>query len=220
MNFSSPRQHMVDCQLNTNNVYDPQILEVMGRLPRERFVPENMREIAYLDEDIDLGYGRVMMEPMVLGRMIQALAPQSNEVVLDIAGGSGYSAAVLSHLALTVIALDNSPLQERAAQIWAELELTNIADLNGDLEYRCQKNAPFDMIFINGAVAEVPPSLIMQLKADTGRLVCVHRPAGQRNGKAVLVKRSGNGDQWSSVPLFDASVPYLQEFAPKKEFTF
>lgn len=221
MDFKVARQSMVDCQLATNNVISEKVLEAMGSIPRELFLPEQKREVAYLDEDILIGEGRYLLEPMITGRMIQALEPQSSDIALDVGCGSGYSAAVLSSMVETVIALEtNENLRQHATKTWLMLDMCNIADMDVDKITDSSTNGPYDIIFVNGAVQEIPEVLINQLKEDTGRMVCVQRDTAQINGTAVLVKKMSGGGM-SVQPLFDANIPYLEEFGPTKEhFSF
>ncbi len=221
MDFDAARQAMVDCQLATNNVLSERVLQAMGTIPREVFLPEGKRASAYLDEDILIGEGRYMMEPMVIGRMIQALEPRPTDIALDVGGGSGYSAAVLSTMVETVIALEpHDMLRQYAVKMWSDLDLCNIADIDGDSIETAVRNGPYDIIFVNGAVHEVPKLLTMQLREETGRMVCVLRENPKGSGKVVLVERAPGHDDPCVFPLFDANVPYLYEFAPKEHFSF
>lgn len=224
MTPSDARQHMVDCQLLPAGIYNEHIIAVMGAVPREVFLPEDLAHVAYLDEDVSYASGRVLMEPQIFGLMLQALAPQPEEVVLDIGGGTGYSAAVFSHFVQTVIALEegNDALREAALKNWHELELFNISEEQGAVTAGLPDNAPYDMIFLGGAVSEIPRALVKQLHPKTGRMAVVVRSNAHAPGQAYLVKPQDDiedGD-FSCHPLFDANVPYLKEFEPKESFAF
>lgn len=211
---------MVDCQLATNNVISHRLIEAMGTIPREKFLPENKQKFAYIDEDILIGEGRYMIEPMIIARMIQAVEPQNSDVVLEIGSGSGYSAAVLSKLCETVIAVESKKeLNHHAGKTWSELDMCNIVQISSENETEIQANAPYDIILMNGAVESVPMYFAKELKKDTGRMVCVVRKDPKAGGKAVLVTNSSNAGI-SEVTLFDANIPYLEEFAPKNKFSF
>lgn len=221
MDFNAARQAMVDCQLATNNVVSKKVLDAMGTIPREEFLPESKRSSAYLDEDILIGDGRYMLEPMIIGKMIQALEPKSTDIALDVGGGSGYSAAVLSKMTETVIALEpHDVLRKHATKLWVKLDMCNIADIDGNSIETAVKNGPYDIILVNGAVSEIPELLTKQLKEETGRMVCVLRQNPKSAGQAILVKRAVGSSEPCVVPLFDANVPYLFEFAPKEHFSF
>jgi len=107
MDFSAARRNMVERQVRTNKVTDEAVLEALAQLPRERFVPESLSAVAYIDEDVPLGNGRYLMEPMVFARLVQAAQLQPGDRVLDLGCGCGYSTAILSRLANQVIALES-----------------------------------------------------------------------------------------------------------------
>ncbi|MCB9965330.1 MAG: protein-L-isoaspartate O-methyltransferase [Rhodospirillales bacterium] len=220
MDFKAARRAMVESQLATNNVISESVLDAMEKVPREFFVPEQKVNISYLDEDIAVGDGRFLLEPMVFARMVQALEPTTGDVVLDVGSGSGYSSAVLSMMSQTVVAAESSEsLMTHALSTWKKLAICNIADIQGDILASTPAHAPYDMILINGAVAEIPQALVDQLQPETGRMVCVLRTSPMTNGQAVLIKRSKEGPP-SVRPLFDANTPYMSEFAPRERFSF
>src|SRR5260370_11450328 len=113
--YRSARLNMVESQIRPNKVTDPAVIEAMLAVPRERFVPEALRGVAYVDEDIPLGGGRYLMEPMVLGRLLQSAAIARTDAVLDVGCGSGYASAVMARLARNVIALEEDPALARQA---------------------------------------------------------------------------------------------------------
>ncbi|MEO5368408.1 MAG: hypothetical protein H7831_19040, partial [Magnetococcus sp. WYHC-3] len=132
---SKARKNMVDCQIHTFGVVDPGVLEAFSAVPREMFVPDQYKTIAYNDEDIPLGDGRYMLEPAVYAKMVQALELKPDDVVLEIGGGSGYGAAVLSGLVSTVVVVESdAAFIERANNIWQALDLCNVALLEGPLQ--------------------------------------------------------------------------------------
>ncbi len=220
MDFKEARQAMVDCQLATNNVVSTRVLEAMSTIPREDFLPDDKRDFAYLDEDILIGEGRFLVEPMIIARLIQAAEPQPTDIALDVGSSSGYSAAVLSSLTETVIAVEpHENMRKHACKTWATLDMCNIVDIAGDQDGQISKNAPYDIIVLNGAVSAIPETLAHHLKEESGRMVCVLRKDPKSTGKAVLVSKSSNGNI-SVSPLFDANIPYLSEFAPKNDFAF
>jgi len=216
MNYALARHNMVEGQIRPNKVTDPALIEALQTLPRERFVPEHLRSIAYVDDDIHLGRGRYLIEPMVLARLLQLAEIERTDVVLDIGCATGYGAAVLSKMANTVVALESDPeLAATASKTLAELSIDNAVVLTGPLEQGCPKQAPFNVILIEGAVEAVPPAITSQL-AEGGRLVTVLR----RNdpGQAVLMARIGG--VISSRPAFDAAVARLPGFRVDPGFVF
>lgn len=215
--FALARTNMINCQLRPNNVTDDRVLNAVSEVPRELFVPRTKRPIAYVDEDIDIGHGRWLIEPMVFGRMVEAAAIDADDIVLDIACGSGYSSAVLARLANTVVAVEEVPeLAEQANDTMTDLAIGNAVVITGPVNAGCPSQAPFDVILINGAVEEIPATLIDQLN-DGGRLVAVVRE-GEAPGRMVLLLKSG--DATSRTELYGASIPLLDAFKRAPGFVF
>ncbi len=213
----SLRSNMVNSQLRTNRVTDPRVLAAMGEVPRERFLPETHAYLAYADEDVPLGGGRVLLEPMVFARLVQALDITEDDVVLDIACGTGYSSMVLGRLARAVVALDsNADLIERATAIQADFTHDNVIFESGPLLEGWKAQAPYDVIFVNGAIECVPEAIVQQL-APGGRLGAVFRVGGRQGCAELVTMFQGVA---SRSRLFDANVPMLTEFVSEKGFTF
>lgn len=217
MDFDAARRHMVDSQLITNRVTDPRLVQVMETLPREKFLPEERRELAYVDEDVPLGDGRHLTEPMVIARMIQALEPSEGGVALVVGCGTGYATAVLGKLVSTVVALESDHgLAAKAQATLADLGIDNAAVVEGPLKEGYAKQAPYDMILIDGGVPEVPKAILAQL-AEGGRLATVEKPDG-RVGR--LVRYLCYNGAVSKLDVFDASVPALPGFEREQSFVF
>jgi protein-L-isoaspartate(D-aspartate) O-methyltransferase len=217
IDYRSARLHMVDSQIRPNKVSDPAIIEAMLAVPRERFVPASLRGIAYVDGDIPLGGGRYLMEPMVLGRLLQIAAIGRNDAVLDVGCGPGYASTVMARLARDVVALEeDAALARQAAGLVADLSLRNIAAVEGKLAAGYAPRAPYDVILLNGAVAAVPSIIAGQL-ANGGRLVAVVK-ADSGMGKAMLMTRVD--DAFGQRILFDAATPLLPGFAARPRFEF
>jgi protein-L-isoaspartate(D-aspartate) O-methyltransferase len=216
MDYAAARRNMVESQLRPNRVTDPAVLEAVAAVPRELFVPEALRGVAYVDEDVPLGRGRYLMEPMILARLLQHAAVKPTDVVLVIGAGSGYSAVVLGRMASRVVALESDgELTRRAAQRLREDGLTNVAVVEGPLAEGVSRLAPFDVILFDGSVDVVPPAILEQL-ADRGRLVAVVNAAGI--GRATLMVRDGG--MVASRVAFDAAVPRLPGFEAAPAFVF
>ena len=217
--YTSQRKAMVDSQIHPSGVIDGRILEAFAQTPREMFVPESRKPMAYNDEDLSFKDGRFIVEPSVHARMIQALEPRDGHVVLDVGCTRGYSSAILSRLVTTVIALEQKQTYLTEAQkSWDELDVCNIASFKGSLKKGAPDYAPYDLIVINGSVATIPEAIAQQL-TDGGKMVSILRKPGQRMGQVMLTKHLGEG-RVSSHPLFDAASPYLIGFEPAKEFAF
>jgi protein-L-isoaspartate(D-aspartate) O-methyltransferase len=216
MDFSTARKNMIECQIRTNKVVDEALLSSMGEAPRERFLPDGLRAVAYVDEDLKLNAERSLMEPMVLARLLQELALTPGDAVLDIASGTGYAAAIMARLVGAVFALESdADLQGRAAELFGELALDNIVPVEGDLTAGCAEQAPFNAILIEGAVDTVPAGILDQL-ADGGRLIAVVMDNGI--GRATLFRKDGG--HLSRRVIFDANLPVLTAFRNPAEFTF
>ena len=217
MDFSFARHNMVECQLRPNKVTDNAVLAAMGSLPRERFLPETLRSVAYADEDLGVAPGRHIMEPTVAARLIQAATPRSGDVALVIAGGTGYEAAVLASMVETVFVVESdSALSATASELFSELALDNVVVVDGTLIEGLPDQGPFNVIFVNGGVQAVNDSLNGQL-AEGGRMVCV-MDDGDDIGRATLTQRTAGAISHRS--LFDASVPLLEEFRKAPSFVF
>lgn len=219
INLAQARQNMVDSQIHPAGVVDPVLLQAYETIRREDFVPDQLRNVAYSDEALAIGHGRYFLEPIVHGQMVQAVLPQSHEVVLDIGGGTGYSAAVLSSLASTVVALeDQMEFSDKAAALWQTMDIVNAVSVTGPLSAGVPKEGPYDLIFVNGAVAEVPEPWIAQL-SDEGRMIVIVKKEGRTMGSVTLVRRNHAGG-YSDYALFEAAAHYLPGFEPRSTFNF
>lgn len=218
MDYACARFNMVENQIRTNKVYDLNVAAAVAATPREVFLPKGLRGCAYVDEDIAVGGGRFMVEPLVLARLLQAVELRAGDVVLAVGDATGWASAVLSRLVTTVVALESdSDCAQRAAQALSEQGIDNVAYVGGDPAAGFPAQAPYDAILYLGAVAEIPASVCRQL-ADCGRLAAVVDAAGRRAGKGVQVVRVG--DTFGRRALFDAATPYLPGMAPKPRFVF
>ena len=216
--FATARHNMVESQIRTNKVTDPAIIDAFESVPRELFVPNNLMGVAYVDEDLNLGNGRILMESMVFARLLQVALPDASDEVLDVACGCGYSTAILSRLAGTVYGIEqDEQFVGGANERLGALDVDNAAIVAGDPLVGYIKKAPYSLIVIGGGVERIPESLIDQL-ADGGRLVTVLYENGARQGNAVLVEKFGT--TVSKRIVFDASVPLLPEFRNEAKFVF
>jgi len=217
MDFSAARRNMVDGQILTNKVTDERIISAMSDLPRENFVPKPLRGIAYVDEAVELGDGRYIMEPMVVARLMESLDLKPSDVALSIGCGTGYGVAILASIVNTVVAVESSnSLAQNTSRTLADLDINNVVVVEGALNRGYAKQAPYDVIFFDGAVHDVPKSILVQL-ADQGRAAVIVRDrAGIGRGRLYL----RTGDHISSRELFDAGTPDLPGFDVDKVFCF
>ncbi len=214
--FELMRRNMVACQIRTTKVTDAGILAALSAVPREAFVPEPLKAIAYADEDLHLAAGRYMMEPVVLARLLQAAAITPGDTALAIGCTTGYAVALLARLAETVVGIESdAQFVADCDTVLAQLGVDNAAVVEGDLSQGYPRQGPYDAILIEGRCGEIPQRITDQL-ADGGRLVSVIDENGV--GKAVLMKRSGNAV--GSRILFDAQVPPLKAFERAPAFQF
>ncbi|MGU3362324.1 protein-L-isoaspartate O-methyltransferase family protein [Methylobacterium sp. M6A4_1b] len=215
LDYAQARRLMVDCQLRTFDVNDVAVLDAFGEVARERFVPQGREDFAYIDQTLRLDRaGRAMPAPMLLARLVQALAIQPGEAALDVGTGYGYAAAILARLGAEVTALEcDADLAAGARERLAGL--AHITVVEGALKAGHPQAAPFDAILVNGRVETRPQTFLDQLK-DGGRLVCVM--GRDRAAKATLFVRAG--DAFGSRPLFDAALPALGAFAAEADFAF
>jgi protein-L-isoaspartate(D-aspartate) O-methyltransferase len=213
---AAARRMMVDGQVRTADVTNPDLITAMLAVPRELFVPPTLADQAYYDGDIPLGGGRVLIKPMVLAKLIQAAQVEHSDHVLDVGCGTGYSAAVLSRLAGAVVALEEDAALANSAQAaLAASGASGVTVVTGQLSAGWPAAAPYDLILLNGATEIAPETLGKQLKPN-GRLVCIFgRP---RNGKATIYRMVEG--RLVGRPVFDAAEPLLPGFAAPPAFVF
>ena len=207
--YAAARRAMVESQLRPQGVTDVAVLEAIGKVPREEFVPDEIRPLAYADRAIALGGGRFIPACPVLGQLLTQLAPQQGERALIVGAGSGYSAAVLQEIGLRVTAL------ESAADLIGLGSNSGVNFVQGDLELGHAAGAPYDIILLDGAVEEIPEAIVAQL-ADGGRL---GGALVERGISRLIVGRKAGG-AFGHLSIGDAGVPRLPGFQRHRTFTF
>lgn len=215
--YDAARANMVESQIRPNKVTDERVIAAFGRIRRELFVPPALAGVAYADENLPLGGGRYLMQPMVAARLFQAAAIGRGDTVLVVGAGVGYEAAVAAMLARSVVALEGDAELARLGR--AGLVEERIATANyieAPLAPGHRARAPYDVIFFGGAIPEIPAEIASQL-GDRGRMLAVLRP-GSGLGRATLVTRTG--ELLARRAIFDAGTPLLAEFATKPAFVF
>jgi protein-L-isoaspartate(D-aspartate) O-methyltransferase len=223
--FAAARRMMVDGQVRTADVTDLRLLAAMLELPRERFFPDDKASLAYLDLDVTVSAPgqpvRRLLKPMVLAKLIQAAGIAGSDHVLDVGCASGYSTALLTHLAGSVVGLEEDTALARQAtdaMSWAGKSWAgppNVKIVTGPLAQGCAGEGPYDVILLQGSAEVIPPALFDQLK-NGGRLICVLGRGPQ--GKAMFYRRAEV--DISGRPVFDAAAAALPGFAKPPEFVF
>jgi protein-L-isoaspartate(D-aspartate) O-methyltransferase len=216
MDSAVQRKNMVDSQVRPSDVTDRRLIRAMLEVPREMFVPVGQRSVAYMDGDLPVSANgrRVLLAPRTLAKMIQHLAPDANASILDVGPGTGYSTAVLAHIAKRVVALEaDAALAEEMQAALAAQKLANAEVFVGAFADGYRALGPYDGILVNGKLSEAPASLLNQLK-DGGRLIAILDVNGV--GKVCEWRRYAmNFDRRS---LFDAEAPVLSGFERTAEF--
>jgi protein-L-isoaspartate(D-aspartate) O-methyltransferase len=216
--FEAARTHMIESQIRPNKVTNERVLDAFARIRRELFVPDHLRSIAYVDEDLPIARRRYLMEPMVAARLIQAVLPQRRDTALVVGAGTGYEAAVLGVLVRAVVALEeDQELARLARAALVEEKIASVSVVEGRLRDGCRLRAPYDVILFGGAVADVPDEIFGQL-AEEGRMAAVVEVEGAGIGRAVLTGRAGG--VIARRVIFEAAISLLPGFEPKPAFEF
>jgi protein-L-isoaspartate(D-aspartate) O-methyltransferase len=207
--FAAARLAMVDSQLRPQGVTDAAVLAAMGAIARERFLPDHTRPLAYVDRAVALGDGRFLAAPAVLGQLLTAMMAAPGQRALVVGAGTGYSAAVLGAMGLSVVAVESSPeLAAKARELGIEVS-------EAPLDKGDARHGPYDQILIDGAVEHIPDAIVEQL-AEGGRLGA----ALVDRGITRLIVGRKSGGAFGYLSLGDAGSPVLPGFARPKAFTF
>lgn len=213
--FAARRTMMVDTQVRPNDVTKFPVIEAMLSIPREEFVPPSRRSVAYTGENLDIGHGRVLLEPRTLAKMVDALDIQPGEMALDLGCGYGYSSAVIARMAEAVVAIEeNEEMAAEAERRLADAGVFNVAVLAGKLTEGNARQGPYDAILVGGGVEEIPEALLEQLK-EGGRIVAIFLEGSL--GVARIGLRLSGQVNWRYV--FNAHAPLLQGFTRQKGFS-
>jgi len=205
---------MVEAQIRSSNVTDPRILAAMNAVAREKFVPSAARALAYADVPVGIAQGRYLLDPRSFAKLLQLAQIKAEDRVLDVGCGTGYSAAVLARLAAEVVALEqDADLVRIASELLANV-VGKVELVQGGLIEGVKGQAPFDVIFVNGAIEQAPETLLSQL-AEGGRLVAVLKDGQSRAW--LFLKENGH---IGTRPDFDAEVALLAGFKKAMGFVF
>ncbi|MBZ8117219.1 protein-L-isoaspartate O-methyltransferase [Roseovarius sp. LXJ103] len=213
--YAARRTMMVDTQVRPSDVTKFPIIDAMLSVPREAFVPRALREAAYMGENIELGGGRVILEPRTLAKMLDVLDIKSSELVLDVGSALGYSAAVMARMAAAVVAVEqDAGMAAEAQSLLAEHAADNVIVHEGPLAEGAEAHGPYDVIAVQGAVQQLPAALTAQLK-DGGRIACLF----MENALGVVRIGYKTDGQISWRFAFNAGAPVLQGFEKAVAFT-
>ncbi len=215
--FSARRLTMVDTQVRPSDVTKFPIISAMLTVPRERFVPGDLAEAAYAGENLPVAPGRVLLDPRIFAKMLDALNLKGEELVLDIAPGPGYSSAILARLTQAVVAVEaDEALAREAEAAHVDVGSSNILVARAGLAEGAPEHGPYDALMIQGGIERFPETLTSQLKED-GRAVALFVEGGVHGTVRLGVKR-GAVMHWRD--LFNATAPVLEDFAQPRSFVF
>ena len=218
MDFNLARKNMVESQIRPNHVKDIKVIDAFAKVPREKFLPNSLLSIAYIDDEIQIVRNRSMMKPMILARFYQEMKLSKDDTVLHIGSNFGYGSAVLSQLCKAVISLEgDKKLFEKSSESLLSLGIDNVFPLHGNMEAGFDEEAPFDIIFIEGAIEEIPEPLFNQLSLN-GRLATIMKPKDNIIGKGYIFKKLDLGIDEREI--FDANSIKLPIFKSKSNFIF
>lgn len=216
--FDLAHQNMIFGQLICNRIQNTALLNAMGNVPRERFVPDRLRGRAYADEPILIGGKTVLFSPSVFANLALLADIRPDDFVLNLHAGTGYSAAVLARMAHAVVALEeDSALCENAEKIYIDTEIDNVALFNRPSESGFPTQAPFDVVFIDGVVPQIPDAILNQL-AEGGRLVAVLATPDDVDGKATKVVKCNGNIRYTRA--FDVNLQVFERGQIRKKFVF
>jgi protein-L-isoaspartate(D-aspartate) O-methyltransferase len=214
--YAAQRLNMVESQVRTNDVTDVRVQSAMREVPRERFVPTVKRAIAYADSAIEVVANRYLLEPRTFAKLAQLAEIKASDSLLDVGCATGYSTAVLAKIAAKVIGLEqDADLVRVASDTIAAVGAKNATIAQGSLADGHRAAAPYDVIFVNGAIEAAPEALLTQL-AEGGRLVAVMKSGAQSRAMLYLRQHGRTG----SRVAFDAWAPLLAGFRHKVGFVF
>ncbi|VAX02846.1 Protein-L-isoaspartate O-methyltransferase [hydrothermal vent metagenome] len=217
LNFEQARFNMIEQQIRPAEVLDYRVLDTIAATPREDFVPEDYRELAFSDINVPISDCEIMMKPIMEARLLQALDVQSSDKILEIGTGSGYFSALLATLGQSIDSIDIDPALQRQAQARLTAQgISNVSLIEGDAAQGWDDGGSYDIIAITGSLPILPESLKQKLTV-TGRLIAIIGTAPAM--EATLITRIAD-DQWSTDILFETELPALKNAEQPQGFVF
>ncbi len=217
MDFALARKNMIKSQLRTNHITDEAVIAAFEKIAREDFMPGAYRDCAYLDEDIPLKDGRVMLEPLLVAHILQSAQIKASDQVLVLGAGAGYEIALIAEFTQSIIAVESDlSLRKTMEQTLADHDKEYVAVIDGDYTQGYGDEAPFDVIIILGAIPEFPTNIAAQLR-DEGRLIYIDR---MEDSVGYLTKWTKSGKNFAEKSIRCAQVPILNGFKQEQGFKF
>ncbi|MBV7394025.1 protein-L-isoaspartate O-methyltransferase family protein [Mameliella sediminis] len=212
--FATRRRMMVDTQVRPSDVTEFPIIDAMLSVPREAFVPRDRIEAAYASEHVDLGEGRVLLDPRVFAKILDALNLTNSDLVLDIGAGYGYSSAVVARIAEAVVAVEEAEsLADEAQALLTEHHADNVVLHTGALTQGAEEHGPYDAILIEGGVEVLPQGIVAQLK-EGGRIAVIFMEGAL--GTVRIGHKLDGQINWRFA--FNGTAPIMQGFEKAAEF--
>lgn len=216
VNIELARSNMVENQVRTWEVLDPRVLEVLARLHREDFVPERFRGMAFVDVELPLGHGEVMLKPVIEGKLLQALALESGHTVLEIGTGSGFVTACLASLAAHVVSVEqHADLAAEAAKRLDTAGISNVLIETDDALATFDPHQRFDAVVLTGAVYALSDRVRSWVKPGG----CLFAIVGESPAMQALLLTRVDETHWQTTSLFETDIPYLTHASPPRRFT-
>ena len=217
--YAEARNLMVDDQLRPSEITDSRILEGMRTLAREFCVRPELRNAAYADTSLPLKQGRVLLQPLLTARLVQAAMPSAGQHVLVVGAATGYTAAIFAHIGLRVTALESDAELAQAGQTFCNIHAPDVAWLQAPLNEGGAATAPYDLIYFDGCIAALPDFCDLQLTPQ-GRIVCLLQPASALPEAFSALREPGYAQPFRLTFLFEAQAPLLPGMAPERAFSF
>lgn len=217
--YAEARNLMVDDQLRPSEITDSRILDIMRYLPRELCVRPDLKNAAYADTSLPLAQGRVLPQPLLTARLVQAAHPSGNERVLVVGASTGYSAALFAQLGLHVTALESNTELAQVGQAFCKAYAPAVVWHQAPLGQGVEEAAPYDLIYFDGCIAALPDFCASQLSAN-GRMVGLLQTASSLPEAFVAVRETGYSKPFRVTFLFEAQAPLLPGMAAERAFSF